>query len=148
MQATFTKKINYLLISLEVLSIDHSQINNNILINKIELNNVYRIDTLYLLNTQIVYYPYIITLKLIAMLYRSIKKKKLSELIQIILKRKELLHQYINKFYRLYSNNNSYTSYNYAKQLKLKYIAIINLYIIYTIDRESHIGYIIYYLLG
>lgn len=147
MQTNFTKKINYLLTSLEVLHLDSSQINQHILISNRELNHMYTI-TLNLFHTNIIYYPYTETLKLMAILYQSIKKKKLSKLIQIIFKKKQLLNKYITKFYKLYSNNYSYTSYNETEQLKFKYIAITNLYIIYIINKYSNIGYLIYYLLS
>lgn len=148
MQTTFTKRINYLLTSLEVLYLDSSQIHQTTLINNIELNQICKIDALNLFHTNIRCHPYKTTLKLIAILYELIKNKKLSKLIQIIFANKQLLNKYITKFHKLYSNNYSYTSYNYTKQLKLEYIAIINLYIIYKIDKHSNIKYLIYYLLS
>lgn len=148
-QPTFTKKIDYLLISLEALHLNSLQIyfKNHSSINYMEFNAIYNINNLNLFNTNKVLYSYTTICKLIFLLYKTIKKNNLSRLIQIIFTKKQLLNKYIKKFYTLYSNNNYYATYTNNTKLKLKYIAIINLYIIYTIEKYSSIRYLVYYLL-
>nr|YP_010865180.1 hypothetical protein QQR83_pgp194 [Campylaephora boydenii]WGT74147.1 hypothetical protein [Campylaephora boydenii] len=145
----FMHKINYLLISLEALNLDYLE-NYDLYyteqINKTQLNTYY-INHKNLLKKNKIYSSYKYIIILINILYQVINKNKSSELVQLILKQDKLLNQYIKKFHYIYFNNHDYyTLYTKHEKPNITQIAILNLYIIYIIIKNTNSLYLTYYL--
>jgi len=144
----FTRKINYLLISLEVLKLNSIDKNNKYLNKNHRVNKFYTLEHINIANKYKRQYSYTNSLILIDTLYTSLHKKKSFKLIQLILQKENLLNIYIKKFNHIYLNNNNYyTLYANNDKTKIHYIAIINLYIIYFMQKNNNILYLTYYLL-
>jgi hypothetical protein len=141
----YNNKIHNLLISLESLNLHispdfHNKYVKNNSINRVYLNEIYTLNTIKKTNVNI--------LIIINNLYKAIHQTKSYKIIQIILKEEKLLNQYMKKFNYIYLKKyNKYQSYIINEKTTIYNIAIMNLYIIYLINKRSNLYYLIYYLL-
>lgn len=152
----YTKKIHYLLISLEVLNLhltpnDKEYFNKNQYIDQKDLNELFNrtnLTNIYLLDPNQIKSSYINIITIINILYTAINQEKSHQIIQNILKKEKLLNQYLLKFNHIYFSH--YTKYKSSiknEKITIYDIAIINLYIIYLIKKNKQILYLTYYLL-